>query len=29
MNLGHAGFFGVSAYNFGILYTQGVPFPWA
>ena len=29
MNLGHAGFFGVSAYIFGILYTQGVPFPWA
>jgi branched-chain amino acid transport system permease protein len=29
MNLGHASFFGVSAYIFGILYTQGVPFPWA
>jgi branched-chain amino acid transport system permease protein len=29
MNLGHAGFFGVSAYIFGILYTQGVPFLWA
>jgi branched-chain amino acid transport system permease protein len=29
MNLGHSGFFGVSAYTFGILYTQGVPFPWA
>jgi branched-chain amino acid transport system permease protein len=29
MNLGHAGFFGVSAYIFGILYTQGMPFPWA
>lgn len=29
MNLGHAGFFGVSAYTFGILYTQGVPIPWA
>jgi ABC-type branched-subunit amino acid transport system permease subunit len=29
MNLGHASFFGVSAYIFGILYTQGVLFPWA
>ena len=29
MNLGHAGFFGVSAYLFGILYTAGVPFTWA
>jgi branched-chain amino acid transport system permease protein len=29
MNLGHAGFFGVSAYLFGILYSEGVPFPWA
>jgi branched-chain amino acid transport system permease protein len=29
MNLGHASFFGVSAYIFGILYMQGVPFPWA
>jgi len=29
MNLGHSCFFGVSAYIFGILYTQGVPFPWA
>jgi ABC-type branched-subunit amino acid transport system permease subunit len=29
MNLGHAGFFGVSAYLFGMLYTEGVPFPWA
>jgi branched-chain amino acid transport system permease protein len=29
MNLGHASFFGVSAYIFGILCTQGVPFPWA
>jgi branched-chain amino acid transport system permease protein len=29
MNLGHAGFFGVSAYLFGILYAAGVPFPWA
>jgi branched-chain amino acid transport system permease protein len=29
MNLGHASFFGVSAYIFGILYVQGVPFLWA
>jgi branched-chain amino acid transport system permease protein len=29
MNLGHASFFGVSAYSFGILYAQGVPFLWA
>src|ERR671925_579964 len=29
MNLGHSSFFGVSAYAFGILYAQGVPFPWA
>jgi branched-chain amino acid transport system permease protein len=29
MNLGHSSFFGVSAYCFGILYAQGVPFPWA
>src|SRR5262245_37491921 len=29
MNLGHTGFFGVSAYIFGILYTQGMPFLWA
>jgi branched-chain amino acid transport system permease protein len=29
MNLGHSSFFGVSAYTFGILYTQGVPFLWA
>jgi ABC-type branched-subunit amino acid transport system permease subunit len=29
MNLGHSSFFGVSAYSFGILYAQGVPFPWA
>ena len=29
MNLGHASFFGVSAYSFGILYAQGVSFPWA
>jgi branched-chain amino acid transport system permease protein len=29
MNLGHASFFGVSAYIFGILYTQGVAFLWA
>jgi branched-chain amino acid transport system permease protein len=29
MNLGHASFFGVSAYIFGILYLQGVPFLWA
>jgi branched-chain amino acid transport system permease protein len=29
MNLGHAGFFGVSAYTFGILYAQGTPFLWA
>jgi branched-chain amino acid transport system permease protein len=28
MNLGHASFFGVSAYIFGILYVQGVPFLW-
>lgn len=26
MNLGHSSFFGVSAYTFGILYAQGVPF---
>jgi branched-chain amino acid transport system permease protein len=29
MNLGHTSFFGVSAYTFGILYAQGVPFLWA
>ncbi|MGH8066012.1 MAG: branched-chain amino acid ABC transporter permease [Candidatus Entotheonellia bacterium] len=29
MNLGHSSFFGVSAYAFGILYAQGVPFLWA
>jgi ABC-type branched-subunit amino acid transport system permease subunit len=29
MNLGHASFFGVSAYIFGILYMQGMPFLWA
>jgi branched-chain amino acid transport system permease protein len=29
MNLGHASFFGVSAYSFGILYAQGIPFLWA
>jgi branched-chain amino acid transport system permease protein len=29
MNLGHSSFFGVSAYTFGILYTQRVPFLWA
>jgi branched-chain amino acid transport system permease protein len=29
MNLGHSSFFGVSAYTFGILYAEGVPFPWA
>ena len=29
MNLGHSCFFGVSAYIFGILYAQGVPFLWA
>jgi branched-chain amino acid transport system permease protein len=29
MNLGHSCFLGVSAYSFGILYTQGISFPWA
>jgi branched-chain amino acid transport system permease protein len=29
MNLGHSSFFGVSAYSFGILYAQGIPFLWA
>jgi len=29
MHLGHSSFFGVSAYTFGILYAQGVPFLWA
>jgi len=29
MNLGHSSFFGVSAYTFGILYAQRVPFLWA
>jgi branched-chain amino acid transport system permease protein len=29
MNLGHSGFFGVSAYAFGALYAAGTPFVWA
>jgi branched-chain amino acid transport system permease protein len=29
MNLGHAGFFGVSAYAFSALYVAGTPFLWA
>jgi branched-chain amino acid transport system permease protein len=29
MNLGHASFFGISAYAFGALYAAGLPFIWA
>ncbi len=29
INLGHASFFGVSAYSFAILYAGGTPFVWA
>jgi branched-chain amino acid transport system permease protein len=29
MNLGHASFFGISAYAFGVLYADGLPFIWA
>jgi branched-chain amino acid transport system permease protein len=29
MNLGHSGFFGVSAYAFAALYAEGTPFVWA
>jgi branched-chain amino acid transport system permease protein len=29
MNLGHSGFFGVSAFTFGALYAAGTPFVWA
>jgi branched-chain amino acid transport system permease protein len=29
MNLGHASFFGISAYAFGALYAYGLPFIWA
>lgn len=29
MNLGHASFFGVSAYAFSALYVEGTPFLWA
>ena len=29
INLGHASFFGIGAYAFGILYLQGVSVPWS